>query len=31
MKNSEICIGVPTYNGESTLGKTLSLLSVLKF
>ena len=22
----KICIGVPTYNGESTLGKTLNLL-----
>ena len=26
MKNREICIGVPTYNGESTLGKTLESL-----
>ena len=26
MKN-QICIGVPTYNGENTLGKTLMPLS----
>ena len=32
MKNSEICIGIPTCNnGRSTLGKTLESLECLKF
>ena len=31
MKNREICIGVPTYNGESTLGKTLESLECQSF
>ena len=31
MKNSEICIGIPTYNGESTLGKTLESLECQSF
>ena len=31
MKNKAICIGVPTYNGESTIAKTLQSLENQKF
>ncbi len=31
MKNKEICIGVPTYNGEATIAKTLKSLELQTF